>query len=216
MSEIDRCLQPTPIIDSDNPAVQQKANSLTRGQESIPEKARSLFYLVRDQIRYNPYSPFFPLQASATLERGEGFCIQKAILLTALARASGIPARLGFADIRNHIMPEKLLKIMGTNVFTYHGFTEFLIDEKWIKATPAFDLQMCQNNGIIPVEFDGLNHAIFHQYTEEGTLHIEYVRQHGSYEDVPVHDILDAAARQQGKEFVRCWETGEWGPILER
>jgi len=34
----------------------------------------------------------------ACLARGSGFCVGKAALLAAAVRASGIPARVGFAD----------------------------------------------------------------------------------------------------------------------
>lgn len=87
---------------------------------------------------------------------------------------------------------------MGTNLFSYHGYTELYIKGTWVKATPAFDLKMCQENRIIPVEFDGQNDAIFHSHNLDGKLHIEYVKDHGYREDVPVDEILAAWEKHYG------------------
>lgn len=193
-----RYLKCTYTIDCEEKSVKEKALMLAIGQETVVEKAKAIFYFVRDQIKYNPYVPLYTLEdnkASITLKRGEGYCVQKAILLAALARASGIPARLGFADIRNYIIPKKLADAMrGKNLFIYHGYVSFYLDGKWVKATPAFDLKMCQKNRIIPVEFDGESDAQFHQYNREGKLHIEYVRDHGYYDDLPWEEMLEARA----------------------
>jgi transglutaminase-like putative cysteine protease len=186
-------LRPTKPIDCQDSSLKEKAQGLTEGKQDELEKAKSLFYFVRDEIKYNPYMAFNltieSFQASTILERKEGFCIQKAVLLTALARATGIPARLGFADLRNHLAPEEILKIQGTDLFTYHGYCELYLKGKWVKATPAFDLATCQKNQIIPVEFDGENQAVFHRYNREGKLHIEYIHDHGYYDDLPIDEI---------------------------
>lgn len=193
-----RYLKCTYTIDCEEKSVKEKAQMLVIGQETMIERAKVLFYFVRDKIKYNPYVPLYTLEdnkASVTLSRGEGYCVQKAILLAALARASGIPARLGFADIRNYILTKKLADAMrGKNLFIYHGYVSFYLDGKWVKATPAFDLKMCQKNQIIPVEFDGKSDAQLHQYNREGKLHIEYVRDHGYYDDLPWEEMLEARA----------------------
>ena len=185
-------LEPTPIIDCHHKAIQEKAHKLEEGEEGIVEKASSLFYFVRDEIKYNPYLPrYLPehFRASNTLARTEGFCVQKAVLLIALSRAIGIPARLGFAVIKNHLLPEKVAEMLITNVLPDHGYAELYLKGKWVKATPTFDLEMCKKNRIIPVEFDGKNDTRFHSRTQDGKLHIEYLLERGSYEDVPLNEI---------------------------
>jgi transglutaminase-like putative cysteine protease len=187
-------LKPTSIVDSDHPLVKDKAQEITKGQKEVIEKARSLFYFVRDHIRYNPYLPrYLPehFRASNTLARGEGFCIQKASLLIALSRAVGIPARFHFVILRNHVLPEKIAELLVSNVIPDHGFVEFYLDGRWVGATPAFDLEMCQKYGIIPVEFDGRNEAKFHSHTQDGKLHIEYILDRGTYTDVPIEEIKE-------------------------
>ena len=208
--QIEEYLKPTAAIDSDNPSIQWEGKDLTKEQEDVTEKAKSLFYFVRDEIKYNPYSSHCSPEhyvASTILERREGYCVQKAVLLAALARAVGIPSRLRFADIKNYLVPRKLAERMGTNLFVYHGYDELFIERRWVKATPAFDLRMCQENHIIPVEFNGKNDATFHSHNQDGKLHIEYVRDHGHYQDVPLEEIIDAA-RAYGDEYVERLKKG--------
>jgi transglutaminase-like putative cysteine protease len=184
----------TSFIDCDHQSVIKKAAHLTKGQERVTEKSVSLFYFVRDEIKYNPYLfTTLPenLRATATLQKGEGFCVQKAVLLAALSRSVGIPARLRFADIKNHIVPKKLAEMMPTDLFLWHGYNELHIDGKWVKVTPTFDIKMCRENQIVPVEFDGKKDSVFHSHTLDGRLHIEYIRDHGHYRDVPLDKIVD-------------------------
>jgi len=204
-------LKPTPVIDCDAPPVREKAQNLAGDNENDVEKAKALFYFVRDEIKYNPYVLQHLAEhhkASGTLSRKEGYCVQKAILLAALARAIGIPARLGFADIRNYIIPQKLMELMnGSNLFIYHGYCELYIGQKWVKATPAFDLEMCQNHHIIPVEFDGKSNATFHRNNQGGKLHIEYVHDYGHYPDLPLEEMLGARVEVYGPDYLTMQES---------
>ncbi|MBE0480063.1 MAG: transglutaminase domain-containing protein [Dehalococcoidia bacterium] len=213
MEDYLRC---TNLIDYDRPDVGGKANELTRGLETNREKAVALFYFVRDSIRFNPYSPGHLLElnaASAVLGRGHGFCYQKAILLVAMARSSGIPARLGFADIRNHLLSKEFTEMMGgSNILVYHGFAEFLLNGRWVAATPAYDLKLCRDNGYVPVEFDGVNDARLHKHAADGRLHIEYIRDHGHRPDLPWEEILRARDEfvaglgMEVADFMARWE----------
>ncbi|MBW1691415.1 MAG: hypothetical protein DRG87_10700 [Deltaproteobacteria bacterium] len=132
MEDLSPYLAPTFYIDYDYPSVSRIAGQLARSHPH--DTAKAVFSFVRDEIPYNPYSPFYlpeHYRASETLDRGEGFCVQKAVLLAALARANGIAARLVFADIRNHLMPPKLWNLMKTNFFAFHGYNELHIDGRW-------------------------------------------------------------------------------------
>ncbi len=194
LEAIKHYLKPTPIIDCDHWTIERKADELARGQKEIKEIARGLFYFVRDGIKYNPYMPrYLPehFRASHTLARKDGFCVQKAVLLVALCRAVGIPARIGFAVIKNHLMPDKMANMLYGNVLPEHGYAELYLNDRWTKVTPVFDLEMCQKNRIIPVEFDGENDAKFHSHNQDGRLHIEYVTDRGPYEDVPLDAIRE-------------------------
>jgi transglutaminase-like putative cysteine protease len=118
--------------------------------------------------------------------------VPKAALLAACARADGIPARVGFADVKNHLTTPALRERMGSDLFVYHGFTELLLDGKWVKATPAFNIELCRRFKVKPLEFDGREDSIFHPFDEEDRRHMEYLRDRGSHADVPVAEIMQA------------------------
>ena len=179
-------------IDSDHPAVVAFAGQHSSGKNPR-ERAVSLYYAVRDGIRYNPFLDFSKeesFQASHCLAAGEGFCIGKAALLAACARADGIPARVGFADVKNHLTTPALRERMGTDLFVYHGYAELLLGGKWVKATPAFNVELCRRFKVKPLEFDGREDSIFHPFDEEERRHMEYLRDRGSHADVPVAEIM--------------------------
>jgi len=188
-------LQPTQFINSDAPEVIEFARSTSGNAKTKVEKAVSLYYAVRDSVRYNPYViDFDPAKYTASwpLQSGEGFCIQKAILLAAVARVEGIPSRLGFADVRNHLATERLIELMRTDEFIYHGYTELYLNGKWVKATPAFNLSLCQKFGVKPLEFDGTEDSIFHPFDVAGNKHMEYIRDHGQFADFPLDKMIGA------------------------
>jgi transglutaminase-like putative cysteine protease len=184
-------LQHGRFIDSAHPAVIGFARQHARGADDR-ERAVALYYAVRDTVRYNPFQNFMAdatYRASACLEQNLGWCVSKAALLAAAARAAGIPARVGFADVKNHLTTPELTAKMGTDLFVYHGYTELYLDSKWVKATPAFNLSLCTRFRVKPLEFDGLDDSIFHPFDEDERRHMEYVRWRGEYADVPADEI---------------------------
>lgn len=194
--EIEKFLKPTPYIDCDAASVKEKSEALIRDITLQRDKAIRIFYAVRDGIRYTIYGQrSLPehFRASYVLSAGKGYCVQKAILLVALARAASIPARLRFAAIRNHLIPKELLEKRATNFFAYHGYTDLYLKGSWVKATPTFDIVCCMNAGLRPVDFDGQHDALLPSTTLDGKPHIEYVKDRGFYEDVPFNDIMEAS-----------------------
>jgi len=184
-------LSPGRYIDSDHAAVIEFARKHVKGSSDV-ERAVSLYYAVRDGIRYNPFLDFSrdtAFQGSQCLQTGEGFCVGKAALLAACARVVGIPARVGFADVKNHLTTPRLAERMGTDLFVYHGFTELWLEGKWVKATPAFNFDLCRKFRVKPLEFDGRNDSIFHPFDADDRRHMEYLRSRGSHADVPVAEI---------------------------
>ncbi|MBN2888573.1 MAG: transglutaminase domain-containing protein [Deltaproteobacteria bacterium] len=172
-------------------------------------KARALFLFVRDEIRYNPYT--FSTrrenyQAHAILARGKGYCVQKAVLLTALCRAVGIPTRLLLADIKNYQVPGNLMEVMQTNIFLCHGYNELWLNNRWVKATPTFDRFMCQRLGINPVDFDGSRDAVFDLHSKDGKLHIEYIRHREPFSDLPFEQIMATYEEKYGTERLERWQ----------
>ena len=209
-------LEPTRFIDSDHESIREAVAALDMASDPLRKRAVKMFLFVRDQIRYNPFSSMFNREdylASEILARGQGYCVQKAVLLAALSRCAGVPCRLCFADIRNSLVPGDLLEYMGTNLFTYHGYNAFYLDGQWVKATPAFDLAMCEKHGFIPVDFDGKSDAVFHPVDKKGVRHIEYVRDIGNYADLPFDDIIAAFKELYLKNNTGL--NGFWGTPAE-
>jgi transglutaminase-like putative cysteine protease len=201
-------LNPTEIIDSDHKSIQDYAVRIIRGSTDPIEIATKLYLAVRDDIRYDPYSPFYlpeHYRASNILRRGRSFCIPKASLLCALGRACGIPSRVGFADVRNHLATQQLIEFLGSNLFVYHGFVEFYLNGKWVKATPAFNSELCKRHKVPPLEFNGREDSLFQAYNLENKKFMEYVRFHGIYADIPVSIIVKAFERAYGKDIVKRW-----------
>jgi transglutaminase-like putative cysteine protease len=186
-------LESTPFVDSDADNIVAFARQAAAAETGDVARAIRLFYAVRDGIVYTPYLDFRSpdtYRASACLARGAGFCVGKAAVLAAAARAVGIPARLGFADVKNHLATEKLRAAMGTDVFYYHGYTELHLGGRWVKATPAFNLALCEKFGVRVLEFDGLTDCLLQPYDRSGRRHMEYVRDRGARADVPVAEIM--------------------------
>jgi transglutaminase-like putative cysteine protease len=182
-------LEPSRFIDSDHPAVVEFAEQ-ARGSALEPQQlAINLYYAVRDRIRYNPYvfsRDEETLKASWAAQAGESYCVPKAMLLAACARHCGIPARIGLADVRNHLSTPRLIALLRSEVFAMHGYTELYLNQRWVKATPAFNLTLCRLFKVEPLEFDGVTDSVFHEYNTKGQRHMEYLHDHGQFADLPV------------------------------
>ncbi len=188
----DPTLASTRYIDADSEVVRDFIATHAGSGDTI-ERAVRLYYAVRDSIRYDFVA--FELKpevftASHCLQAEAAVCIPKAIALAGAARAAGIPARLGFADVKNHLASARILSLMDDDVFRWHAYTELFLDGRWVKATPAFDKALCERNGVHPLEFDGRGDSIFHEFTGDGRRHMEYVAQHGSFDDMPYDTIV--------------------------
>ncbi|MEZ5186721.1 MAG: transglutaminase family protein [Candidatus Nanopelagicales bacterium] len=186
-------LTPTRIVDSDHPDVEDYARRHAVGRTET-DRAVALFYAVRDGFRYDPYQITLTpdgMKASTVLANGYGWCVPKATLLTAACRASGIPARLGFADVRNHLSTQRMRDVMGTDIFSWHGFSEIWLEGRWVKATPAFNIELCERFDLLPLEFNGRDDSLYHRFDRHGHEHMEYVAQRGTFDDVPLDMIIE-------------------------
>jgi transglutaminase-like putative cysteine protease len=205
MKDFQEYLKPTEFLDFDKKRVRKKAMNIVKGKQSDKEKAVVLFYWVRDRIKYNMYT-YIPqyktnLKASTTLRRENGFCMSKAVLLTTLARAVKIPARIHMVDIVNHKAPDWVVDFMGSKNFHCHGYSEMYINKQWVKATPVFDKNTCKKAGYPIVEFDGIHNAMLPKYDQNGTLFVEYIDDWGVYDDVPIKKIQEIFEDKYGSIY---------------
>lgn len=195
-------LRPTDFIDSDSPDVREYARAATSDRTTDVGRAVALYYAVRDGIRYDPYSVDLSvtgLRASGTIIRGSAFCVPKAVLLAAAARALGIPSRLGFADVKNHLATKRLLQLMQTDMFVFHGYTELMLNGKWVKATPAFNKSLCERFNVMPLDFDGHANSVFQQFDRNGNRFMQYIRDRGLFPDLPLDAMRVAFAEHYPK-----------------
>ena len=208
----DPYLEPARFVDSDAPAVVDFARDAVGGVTDPVEQAVALFATVRDAIWYDPFVVTDDPQAyraSAVATSSANWCVPKAVLLTAAARAVGIPARLGFADVRNHLQTPRLRERMGgTDEFVYHGYSDLLLDGRWVKATPAFNKELCARFGVAPIDFDGRTDALLHPFTADGSAYMTYGRDRGVHVDLPLDDLLATFDATYGPGMTRPSRSG--------
>lgn len=203
----EKYIQPTSIIDSDHEEVIRFGReTVGDGPHDPLEMAVKLYYAVRDSIRYDPYYPFYlpeHYRASNVLKSGRGYCVCKTSLLCALGRACNIPTRVGFAHVRNHLATKQLIEYFGSNLFVYHGYTEFYLQGQWVRATPAFNKDICERHNVPPLEFNGLKDSILHAYNPEKKKYMEYEEYIGEFADIPVDAIVAGWEEAYGRDRVQ-------------
>ena len=180
------------FIDSDSPQVVAFATQTIAEAIDASDAVFRLYYAVRDTIIYDPYVNLADptnYRASGVLAASRGFCIGKAALLAASARVIGVPARVGYADVRNHLTSPRIYERIKTDTFRWHSYTELYLSGRWVKATPAFDRTLCDRVGLKPLEFDGTTDSLFHPYDQAGRRHMEYLNDRGAFADVPFDTI---------------------------
>ena len=210
MSEdLSEFLRPGPTVESDHAAVTALARRVVGNLNDPKAKAIKLYYAVRDGIRYFPSARALSVEgyrASVTLAEGQGYCVAKAVVLAAVCRAAGVPARLGFADVRNHISTAKMRERMGSDIFYWHGYTSIHLKGKWVKSTPAFNIELCEKFGIKALDFDGETDSIFHPFDTAGNRHMEYLEFRGEFAEVPIDQLRETYIAEYDH-----WKTGERG-----
>lgn len=197
-------IQPTYFFNYNNKKFENYFENYYKPNKSPLENLIDFYYIVRDTILYNPYNfktNKQDYQASEIIDFKKTYCIPKAILFTTIARKLGFPAKIGFSDVKNHISSQRFIQFLGTDIFAFHGYSEIYIYDdnnvgKWVKATPAFDKELCKKFNVPPLDFDGKHDAIFQAFDNSGNKFMEYVRERGSFSDFPFEYLM-----QGMKEF---------------
>jgi transglutaminase-like putative cysteine protease len=171
-------------------------DAFTAGIDSnLPEKEKaiSLYFLVRDAFLYDPYHLDLTsegLKASNVLSKKRSWCVEKSSLLAACLRKFGIPSRLGYAIVTNHIGVEKLTYYLRREEIVFHGFVDVFLNGKWVKCTPAFDQRICRVSGVTPLDWDGETDSLFQEF-DQGKKFMEYKHFYGTFSDVPI-ELMNA------------------------
>jgi transglutaminase-like putative cysteine protease len=201
-------IAPTEFLDHESPQVRDLVARAVGDETDPTARAIALFYAVRDGLRYEVYGSDLSrrgMRASAIIDRGYGFCVHKSLVYAAAVRAAGIPSRLVFGDVRNHLASPRLRELVGGDLFRFHCLTEVRLDGRWIKATPVFNKTLCRLYRIAPLEFDGRTDSVYHPYDEQGRRHMEFVHWHGEFDDFP-YDLVVNGIREA---HPRLFESGQ-------
>ena len=203
-------LAATEFLDWESPAIHEFVGKAV-GSESDPlQQAIRLFYAVRDKIRYDVYGVDMTrhgLKASSILENRAGFCIHKSIVFAAAARKLGIPSKLVFSDVKNHIGTPALRDLVGGDVFRYHAYVLILLRGRWVKATPVFNSALCRLFGIEPLGFDGVHDAVFQSYDKNGNACLEFIAYHGAFDDLPYEQCISGLRHHHPRLFMSSGRT---------
>ncbi|MDQ8729267.1 transglutaminase-like domain-containing protein [Bradyrhizobium sp. LHD-71] len=195
-------LAPAEYVDSDHPLVLQTAARLAGAVRDPATVVRRLFYHVRDLSYGAPdFDRLDSFKASTVLAEGRGYCVAKASAFAALARAAGIPARLAFADVTNHLATARTLELMEGAVFAWHGYAEALVDGFWLKVSPTFDAPLCKRMNVLPLEFDGRSDAYLQPYDGIGQMFMSYDKLHGRFHDVPARFLAAEMVRMYPRAY---------------
>lgn len=200
-------LKPTEFLDSDHRAVREFVEEYTRGISTRTERLEALYYAVRDGFRYDPYRLDFSreaMKASHLTQRNYGYCVEKSCLFAAAARVVGVPARMGFANVRNHIGTARLEAVLQTNVLVFHGYAEIYLHKRWIKYTPVFNKELCERLDVAPLDFNAEKDAVFQEYDRNGGKFMEYLHDYGRFEDIPYDFFMSELLRHYPhlKEYI--------------
>lgn len=212
---MDLYLHDTYFIDHKSPKIKKFVDAVISKDIDQTEQAISLYLAIRDGWRYNPYHLDFnpvSLKASTVLASTEAHCLGKAILLAACLRFTGIPARLHFYQVQNHLGTSRLEEYLNTNILVFHGATEIYLNKKWVIATPAFNKGLCERLGVDVLEFDGKHDSIFQAYAREKGEFMEYLHDYGSYHDLPYEFMLREFKRVYG-DLIQDSAANDDGPV---
>jgi transglutaminase-like putative cysteine protease len=219
-TQLERLRRPTEFLDHESPAVRDFVARVVPDPSAGTDidRARALYYAVRDGIQYEVYDADLSregLRASAIIQRRKGFCVHKSLVYAAVTRAVGIPSRLVYGDVRNHLASPRLTELIGGNVFTYHALTLVHLNGQWVKATPVFSKLLCKLYKIAPLEFDGLSDSLYHPYDENGRQHMEFLRWHGEFDDFPYETVVGGLRAAHPKLFASEARTSDGSLVAE-
>ena len=209
----------TEFLDHDSPSVRRFVDTALADVPDDPvRQAVALYYAVRDGIRYEVYGADLTrdgLRAGGVIDAGFGFCVHKSIVYAAAVRAIGVPSRIVYGDVRNHLSSARLRELVGGDVFCFHSLVSVHLEGNWVKATPVFNKLLCRLYGITPLDFDGKQDSLYHPYDSQGRRHMEFLRWRGEYDDVPYQTVVDGIKQAHPRLFASSLTTASGSLVAE-
>lgn len=194
---LDSFVRATQLIDATHPSIVELVAALRVRELGPVERARTVFEYVKREVRYEfaAKTAREDYVASHVLAAGRGFCVQKAVLLAALGRASGIPTAVVLSDMRDHSLPRWVADALTTDIMHHHGLNAFFLGGRWLKADASLSPDVTTRKGYRDVGFDGETDALLAPTTLAGAQHAAYLAFHGLYDDLPFDQMLAAFGR---------------------
>ncbi|WP_027343216.1 transglutaminase-like domain-containing protein [Hamadaea tsunoensis] len=209
-------LAATEFLDHDSDEVAAFVDKTVDPGDDPRERAVKLYYAVRDGLHYEVYGADLSregMKASAILRAGTGFCIHKSLVYAAVLRRAGVPSRLFYGDVVNHLASDRLRDLVGGNLFRFHALTLVGLDGRWIKSTPVFTKLLCRLYRMRPLEFDGVHDSLYHPYDLDGRRHMEFVTEHGDFADFP-YDLVVGGIRSAHPKLAASGDRTTSGSLV--
>lgn len=207
----DKFLQETEFLDFNSMEIKAFLLEVPNFSDKV-ELAKHLYFKVRDGFLYDPFHLDLresALKSSVIYKHKRAWCVEKSIILASVSRFFGIPSRLGFAIVKNHVGIEKLVSFLKKDEIVFHGYVELFLNGKWIKCTPAFDKKVCWISGVNPLDWDGENDSLFQEF-ENNKKYMEYIHFYGTFDDVPI-DLMNSEMKKHYPHlFEKEWNTKEF------
>jgi transglutaminase-like putative cysteine protease len=178
----------TDVIEPEHPLVAETAERVAGSASEPAEAARRLFGWVRDEVGYDMAPELggrADWRAGATLERGFGFCQQKAVALASLLRARGIPAGVCFQDVLDHKIPERYAAFIGSQRLTFHGLTALYADGAWWRVDATLPRSLCERKDYRLVEYEARRDYVLPATDLAGRPHFTLIQDFGISADLP-------------------------------
>ncbi len=125
------CTKLSPIIQSDDPIVKKLASQFfedkSLGETALERLRRGVFNLIKTKT---PYSPLMSTAAEVARSQS-GDCIDHAMLLAAVVRARGVPARVAIGLVFNGFREEPAMVL--------HSWTEVYLKDHWVCIDASVD-----------------------------------------------------------------------------
>lgn len=188
MEDLSPYLLETEFFNFSHPDIQAYIEEF-KDEKDQKELAIKLYLKIRDGFLYDPFNLDISkkgLTFSNVLCKTRAWCVEKAGLMVSCSRALGVPARPGYAIVKNHLENEKLEEVLQSDLIVFHGYADLYINGKWVKCTPSFDKRVCRISGVDPLDWDGEKDSLFQEHNKSEKRFMEYVEYYGEFADVPI------------------------------
>ena len=121
-------------------SIKEIVEKLTNGAKTDEDKMERIFYFVRDEIPFHFINSYY-VSGEDVLKKRRGVCMNKAVLLVAMAKEAGILARFHYSWVTPECLIDLIHSIHYKNLPNpfLHIFAEVKLKNKWVPMDAIFD-----------------------------------------------------------------------------